>query len=81
MTEEELAALGDPASSLFTPAEKAALRFSEGMTGDSNGVSDSLFAELRAHFDEGQVIELVLVAGVFNYFNRINNALRTEITR
>lgn len=61
-------------------SEKAALRFAERMTLDSNAVEDGLFAALRAHFDEGGVIEIAAVIGLFNYFNRFNNALRMEPT-
>lgn len=65
----------------FTPAEKAALRLAERMTSDSNQVSDEQWQELRTHYDEGQIIELAAAIGLFNYFNRFNNALRMEPTR
>ncbi|HLH36467.1 MAG TPA: carboxymuconolactone decarboxylase family protein [Alloacidobacterium sp.] len=65
----------------FTAAEKAALRLAEQMTLDSNHVSDGLFEELRAHFDEGEIVELMAAIGLFNYFNRFNNALQIEPTK
>ena len=34
----------------------------------------------KAHFDDGQIVELAAVIGLFNYFNRFNDALRVEIT-
>ncbi|MBI5369221.1 MAG: hypothetical protein HZA54_19445 [Planctomycetes bacterium] len=80
MTEEQLAALGDPATTRLTAAEKAALRFAEGVAGDANGIPDAVYEELRRHYDEAQVWEIALVAGIFCYFNRVNNALRTDIT-
>lgn len=61
--------------------EKAAVRFAEQMTKDSHHVSDEHFAELRRHFDEGEVVELASVIGLFNYFNRFNDALRMEPTK
>lgn len=64
----------------FTPAELAALAFAERMTTDARNVDEDVWAELRAHFDEGQVIELAAVIGLFNYFNRFNDALRVDIT-
>ncbi len=70
---------GDYAS--FTEAEQAALRFADLMTLNSRGIGDAEFAELRRHWDEGEVIELASVIGLFNYFNRFTNALRVEITR
>ncbi len=65
----------------FTAAEKAALRLAERMTSDSNRVSDEQWNELRQHYDEGEVIELAAAIGLFNYFNRFNNALRMEPTK
>ena len=51
------------------------------MTVDSNNVDDRLWSQLRQHFDEGQVVELASAIGLFNYFNRFNNALRMESTK
>lgn len=58
-----------------------ALEFAEKLTTDSNHLSDDLFRELRNYFDEGEVVEIAAVAGIFNYFNRVNNALQMEPTR
>jgi alkylhydroperoxidase family enzyme len=57
------------------------LRLAEKMTSDSNGVDDELWRELRGHYSEGEVIELAAAIGLFNYFNRFNNALRVEPTK
>lgn len=65
----------------FTAPEKAALRLAERMTRDSHTVDDELWAELRRHFNEGEVIELAAAIGLFNYFNRFNDALRMEPTK
>ena len=51
------------------------------MTLDSNGVDEELWAGLRRHFDEGEVVELAAVIGLFNYFNRFNNTLQMEPTK
>jgi alkylhydroperoxidase family enzyme len=80
-TDAELAALEKGDFDVFPPAERVALRFSDQLTRDSNGISDKLFAELRRHFNEGEVVEIAAVAGLFNYFNRFNNALEMEPTR
>ena len=65
----------------FTPADKAALRLAERMTQDAHSVGDELWAELRRHFNEGEIIELAAAIGLFNYFNRFNDALRMEPTK
>jgi alkylhydroperoxidase family enzyme len=81
VTETELLALEKGDLSGFAPRERVALEFAEWLTRDSDHVPDELFAELRRHFDEGQIVELGAVAGLFNYFNRFNNALQMEPTR
>lgn len=65
----------------FTAAEKSALRLAERMTLDSNHLADEEFESLREHFDEGEVVELMAAIGLFNYFNRFNNALQMEPTK
>ena len=65
---------------MFTPAEQAALAFAERMTTDAHGVSEDTFIDLREHFDEGEVIEIAAVIGLFNYFNRFNDALTIQVT-
>jgi uncharacterized peroxidase-related enzyme len=65
----------------FTPAEKAALRLAETVTRDANAVSDEQFAELRGFYSEGEIVELLCAIGLFNYFNRFNNALKMEPTK
>lgn len=64
----------------FTRAERAALTLAERMTTDPHGVDEEVWVELQEHFDEGQIIELAAVIGLFNYFNRFNDALHVDIT-
>jgi len=64
----------------LTDRERVALRFAERMTTDAHKVDDELWAELRRHFDEGEIVELASVVGLFNYFNRFNDALEMEPT-
>jgi uncharacterized peroxidase-related enzyme len=65
----------------FTPAEKAALRLAETVTRDAHAVTDQQFAELRSFYSEGEIVELLCAIGLFNYFNRFNNALHMEPTK
>jgi alkylhydroperoxidase family enzyme len=80
-TEEELQALENGDRGRFAPREQTALKFAEALTLDSNNVPDELFASVRQYFSEGEIIEIAAVAGLFNYFNRFNNALQMEPTR
>ncbi len=70
----------DQHEEMFTPAERAALTLAERMTTDPHGVDEEVWTELRALYDEGQIVELTAVIGLFNYFNRFNDALHVEIT-
>ncbi|HEY2915070.1 MAG TPA: hypothetical protein VGK21_17010 [Candidatus Angelobacter sp.] len=65
----------------FAEKEKAALRLAERVTRDAHTVDNKLFGELRKHFDEGEIIELLAAVGLFNYFNRFNDALEMEPTK
>jgi uncharacterized peroxidase-related enzyme len=65
----------------FTAAEKAALRLAETVTRNANAVTGEQFAELRSFYSEGEIVELLCAIGLFNYFNRFNNALQMEPTK
>jgi uncharacterized peroxidase-related enzyme len=65
----------------FSQAEKAALRLAETVTRDANSLTDEQFSELKSFFSDGEIVELLCAIGLFNYFNRFNNALRMEPTK
>jgi len=65
-------------SPLFTPKEKAALALTEALTQIApTGISDGLYDEVRAQFDEKQLSTLVFRIMVINAWNRANVAFRT----
>ena len=78
VTEELLDALYhiDTHSLLFTERELAALRFAEIMTTGARDVDESLWDELQASFDDGEIVEIATVIGLFNFFNRYADALQ-----
>jgi uncharacterized peroxidase-related enzyme len=81
-SDDQLAHLADwPQREDFTAAEKAALRLAETITRDAHAISDEQFAELRSFYSEGEIVELLCAIGLFNYFNRFNNALQMEPTK
>ena len=51
------------------------------MTLDAHKVDEELWRQLRQHFDEGEIVELCAAIGLFNYFNRFNDALQMEPTK
>ena len=72
---------GEAGFAAFEPAWAAALRFADALEGSGHGVSDTLYADLAAHWTPEQIVEITMVIGLFAYFNRFNNALRVEVTR
>jgi Uncharacterized conserved protein len=71
-TEEKIAAINDEASPLLTPRERAALKFAEKLAVDHQKVDDDLWAEVRGHFSEAEVIELVAHTTLYIGFGRFN---------
>src|SRR5204863_1117518 len=76
-TKERIVALLDFEDGPFSEAEKAALRYGRRVTRDAS-VPDDAFADLRRHFDEGEIVEITCVLALFTYFNRFKEALRVE---
>ncbi len=65
----------------FDEKEKAALAYAQQLTLDAHRIDDALFARLQQHYDEGEIVEISAMAGLFNYFNRVNDALQMEPTK
>lgn len=62
-------------STVFTEAERAALALAEEGTriADAHGgVSDRTWAEVRAHYDDDQIVALVSLIAMINANNRLN---------
>ena len=77
VTEELLDALYhiDEHQHLFSERELAALRFAEMMTTGAQDITEMHWDELQSHFDDGELVELASVIGLFNFFNRFADAL------
>ncbi|GGY06007.1 carboxymuconolactone decarboxylase family protein [Paludibacterium paludis] len=58
-------------SDAFTPAEQAALEYAECITHLVDGVPDSVFLPLKAHFSDAYIAELTVTIGFMNALNRI----------
>lgn len=66
-------------SALFTPAERVAIELALAAGQVPNAADDALFARLRAHWSEEQILELVGVAALFGFLNRWNDTLATPL--
>jgi uncharacterized peroxidase-related enzyme len=67
------------ASPLFTPAERAALSLAAAAGGCPPAVTHAHFAELRKHFSEDAIVEIVAVIALLGWLNRWNITLATPI--
>ena len=65
-------------SAFFSDSERAALAYADCMTRDVS-VPDSVFAEVRRHFDERATVELSVLIGTYNMHNRVMAALRIDL--
>lgn len=78
MSEAQLRALSDPTgwAAVFGPAEIAALDLATRLCHDAHDLGAELTARLRAHYDERQLAEIILVAGQANMNNRAGEAAK-----
>ncbi|MBM3217982.1 MAG: carboxymuconolactone decarboxylase family protein [Candidatus Rokubacteria bacterium] len=65
-------------SPLYAESERAAIAYAEAMTITGQRVSEALFARVRAHFDEAQVVELTAAVALENFRSKFNVALGIE---
>ena len=65
-------------SDLFDDRERTALEYAETITRTGERVSDELFARVRAHFTEAEIVELTAAAALENFRSKFNTALGIE---
>jgi alkylhydroperoxidase family enzyme len=63
----------------FSPAERAALRVAMHAGQSPSGVDETMFDELKAHYDVESQLEIVAVISLFGFLNRWNATLATEL--
>jgi alkylhydroperoxidase family enzyme len=63
------------ASARFTESERVALDYAERVTQTDQTVDDALFARLRQHFSEPQIVELTAAIAFENFRSKFNPAL------
>ena len=66
-------------SPLYSNAERAVLDFAVAAASVPNAVTDEMFAELRKHWTEGQIVEIVFVIAQFGFLNRWNDTMATPL--
>lgn len=64
---------------LYTEAERIALDVALAAGGVPNAVTDEMFAKLRDHWSDGQIIEIVAMIALFGFLNRWNDTFATPL--
>jgi hypothetical protein len=64
----------------FTEKEKAGFRYADLLHASGHAVDDAAFAALSRYFKAQEIIELTAVASAFEFFTRMNTALRIPVT-
>ena len=76
VTYDEIMSLNeDPRHTRFNDQERAVLDYTAQFGSDSRGVTDELFARLRRHFSEPEILNLTLMVGLAQLFGHLSNAL------
>ncbi|MCU7929865.1 MAG: carboxymuconolactone decarboxylase family protein [Candidatus Thiodiazotropha sp. (ex Codakia rugifera)] len=63
----------------YSEAECVALDFALAAASQPNDVTDELFEDLRLHWSEVAIVEILAVIGLFGFFNRWNDSLATPL--
>jgi uncharacterized peroxidase-related enzyme len=66
-------------SALFTDAEKAAFAFAQAAASVPNAVDEKVAAELKRHWTDEEIVEILGVVSLFGYLNRWNDSMATSI--
>jgi alkylhydroperoxidase family enzyme len=65
-------------STLFSEAERVALEYAEAITYTHRQVDDALFAKVKQHFTEPQIVELTAAIAFENFRSKFNPPLGIE---
>ena len=80
LSEEQLAHLGDASrpDDIYDDPAWAIVEYSQVST-RNGAITDELYARLRAHFTEKQVIEICFTVGMSNTINRFHATFLTDV--
>jgi len=77
---QKLAAIWEYRTSpLYTEAERIALDFAVAAAAQPNAVTDQQFANMKRHWTENQIVEIVGVVALFGWLNRFNDTMATPL--
>ncbi len=78
--DEKLAAVWEfRTSPLFDDRERVALEFATAAASQPNDVTDELFARMKRHWSEGEIVEIAALISYFGFMNRFNDTMATPL--
>ncbi len=63
----------------FTEGERAIFDLAIAASQVPNGVDDEIAANMRKHWNEGEIVEILGVIALFGYLNRWNDSMGTQL--
>ncbi len=63
----------------LTPRERAAVLWAEHVTRNTARARDDVYEEVARQFSEAEIVELTLMCGFFNMFNRFTDSLHVPV--
>jgi alkylhydroperoxidase family enzyme len=82
LTEEEIDAVQSDdfrSSPLLNDAQKTAIAWAQAVTQFTARDDDELFAAMKSHFTDQQIVELTVLTGMWNWSNRLTEALHVVL--
>ncbi len=80
LSQEKLDALWEYQSSEhYSEAERAALDFALAAGSVPNGVDEEVMKPLKAHWSEGQIVEILAAVCLYGFLNRWNDSMATDL--
>lgn len=67
--------INQPERSTLPERQKLALMFAELYITSPEAITDSFFEELKLHFKEGELVEIMFFLGTMNMLHRFNTAI------
>jgi alkylhydroperoxidase family enzyme len=77
---EATVGVDSPEKGSFTPRERAALELAETMATNHFAVDDRMIRDLRQHFSQEELMELMMMTGQYIGFGRMLSILQLEET-
>ena len=63
----------------FSDAERVVFDFAIAASSIPNAVDDTIAANLRKHWNDGEIVEILGVVALFGYLNRWNDSMGTQL--